>query len=288
MNKLFHLGRILSLDVVLGALASTYMAVVYLEVKMPIVFWFALALSVWVIYTADHLLDAYRLKDEAHTERHLFHHYHFKLISTIFLLGLLICLFVLPFFVPAYMLYFAIGMGLFTGIHFLLVKWIGDKTSLFFLKELGVGLIYSLGVWGPPLLAKYPELTEVDMLVYVQFFLLAMINLFTFSMYEIDTDEIDGHTSFIRAIGVKGARALLLCLSLLVLSMGIFLLPQNRGYLNEMEAIYFLMLGVLIWVFLDEKRFRPNHRYRAWADAVFLFPVFMVFFSLDIFQIWKS
>ncbi|MEM6805500.1 MAG: prenyltransferase, partial [Bacteroidota bacterium] len=103
MKKLFHLGRILSLDVVGGALASTYMAVIYLGVKMPHIFWFALALSVWVIYTADHLLDAYRLKEKAHTERHLFHHYHFQSISTVFILGLLICLFVLPFLVPAYM-----------------------------------------------------------------------------------------------------------------------------------------------------------------------------------------
>ncbi|MEM6803327.1 MAG: hypothetical protein AAF696_18110 [Bacteroidota bacterium] len=147
---------------------------------------------------------------------------------------------------------------------------------------MGVGLIYSLGVWGPPLLHKYPSLSYMDMFVFLQFFLLAMINLFTFSMYEIDTDEIDGHTSFIRAIGLKAAKGLLLLLSFLVLAISLYLIPQPIPHLLELEGIYLLMLAVLVWVFLDEKRFRLDHRYRAWADAVFLFPIFITFFSFDI------
>ncbi|MEM8892840.1 MAG: hypothetical protein AAGD28_32975, partial [Bacteroidota bacterium] len=114
MNKFFHTLRLLSLDVVMGSLCSAYMVVLLLEVEVPLIFWVALPISVWVIYTADHLLDAYRLKDQAHTPRHLFHNTYFRPITAVFLFAGAVCVFVFPFLVPISMLYFAACMGVFT------------------------------------------------------------------------------------------------------------------------------------------------------------------------------
>lgn len=56
------------------------MVACYLDFAMPWSWYVVLPLAVWVIYTGDHLLDAYRLQDQASTPRHRFHHRHFKLL----------------------------------------------------------------------------------------------------------------------------------------------------------------------------------------------------------------
>ncbi|MDW3647829.1 MAG: hypothetical protein R8P61_12240 [Bacteroidia bacterium] len=281
MNKFFHTFRLLSLDVVLGALCSAYMVVLLLEVKVPTIFWIALPISVWVIYTADHLLDAYRLKDQAHTPRHLFHYTYFRSIAFAFLLAGALCVFLFPFLVPVSMLYFAAFMGAFTGVHFLLVKWVGERISPLFLKELGVALIYAAGVWGAPWVLAGMELELPENLFFLQFFLLALINLLTFSMYEMETDQLDGHTSFVLAIGKKTTKALLYFLSILVLVFCAMILSKESSPLVLMaESIFLLMLFVLVWVFVDERRFGKTEAYRAWADAVFLFPGISFFYAV--------
>lgn len=270
-------ARILSLDVVVGAWASAYMVSSWLEVEMPIFFWFALPVSVWVIYTADHLLDAFRLKEKAHTPRHLFHFTYFKPIAVLLLILGIVCVGIVPFLsLPVF--YFGLGMGAFTLFHFLLVKWVGDRNSWFLWKELGVGLIYTGGVWGVPILLKSEPLSEIDIHFAAQFFLLAMINLLTFSMYEMKTDEIDGHTSFVLAIGKKNTRSLLIFLALLVLASATRTLVYGLPILGiAVQVILLLMLGILMWVAKDEARFRKDEAYRAWADAVFLFPGLIIF-----------
>ncbi|MEL6254511.1 MAG: hypothetical protein AAFR87_21055 [Bacteroidota bacterium] len=280
MNKFFHIFRLLSLDVVLGALCSAYLVVLLLGVEMPGVFWIALPISVWVIYTADHLLDAYRLKDQAHTPRHLFHNTYFRQIAVVFFLAGVLCVFIFPFLVPVSMLYFAGFMGAFTLIHFLLVKWVGERISPIFLKELGVALIYAGGVWGAPWVLGGMEWEYSDFLFFFQFLILALINLLTFSMYEMKTDQMDGHTSFALAIGKKASKRLLYFFALLIFLMGILILVGNSSPLFILtECIYLLMLSVLIWVFADEERFGTKEAYRAWADAVFLFPGISFFYA---------
>jgi len=277
MRNALSFVRILSLDVVLGALASSYLVVCWLQVEMPVIFWWALPLSVWVIYTADHLLDAHRLKDQAHTPRHLFHFQYHREIMLGFIPASFICVFVLPFLVPNVVFYFAVVMGIFTGLHFLLVKWIGDRISWFFLKELGVGAIYVAGVWGVPVLLKPDPLDLLDLHFALQFFLLAMINLLCFSMYEIETDEKDGHTSFVRAIGKQKTRQVLLFLSLGITGSAVWVFLQEIGNLGIwVQGVFLFMLLVLSWVIWDEKRFRKQEQYRIWADAVFIFPSVIV------------
>ena len=281
MNKFFHIFRLLSLDVVIRAVCSAYLVVLLLDAVVPFIFWIALPISVWVIYTADHLLDAYRLKDQAHTPRHLFHNTYFRQIAFAFLLAGGICVFVFPFLVPISMLYFALCMGAFTAIHFLLVKWVGERTSPVFLKELGVAMIYAAGVWGAPWVLDGMAGNLVEYVLFTQFLLLALTNLLTFSMYEMKTDQLDGHTSFALAIGKKASKRLLYLLSILVLGLGVLvLMNKSTSLIILAESIYLLMLAVLMWVFVDEKRFGKDEAYRVWADAVFLFPGFSFFYAL--------
>ena len=62
-GRLIRFMNILSLDVVAGALLSSAFAAALLEVRPAVPYWMVLGMSVWIIYTADHLVDAYRLGD---------------------------------------------------------------------------------------------------------------------------------------------------------------------------------------------------------------------------------
>jgi len=270
---MYALLRILSLDVVLGAIASGSMVVYLRGEEMPWIWWLALPLSVWVIYTADHLLDAYRLKEHASTDRHRFHYRYMKPIGGIWVIGLMSCMSWIPWLAPPELLWFGLGMGGLVLIHLALVYWVGNRISVLFVKEVGVGTIYAAGVWGGPLALHPPDAWLPWILLFLQFWALAMINLLTFSMYEREIDEKDGHTSFVRAIGTKRTRQLILGIGGGVLGLGASLLYLQPGISWQLaQGVTWGMLAILIWVVLHERFFAPNERYRIWGDAVFLLP----------------
>ncbi|MFN3783649.1 MAG: hypothetical protein ACK4R6_07005 [Spirosomataceae bacterium] len=149
LKSVFQTAHWLSLDVVLGAI-SLHLAFSKLPLGSPAV-WTTqtslLALSVWAIYLLDRLLDN-RKPEENQTKRHIFHlRYQFNL-SLLFLLIVSICLF-LVFTLPAQILYFGICMLLSVAVYFGLVHaYITHKKSLFWVKTIGISVIYPFAVVG--------------------------------------------------------------------------------------------------------------------------------------------
>ena len=135
---IYTLIRILSLDVVAGALATGAMVTRIMKVSMPWSWWIVLPMSVWVMYTTDHLMDAYRLKEQAHTPRHLFHHQYFTLLAVIAAVSLLLCIGVMPWFLPVELVVMGVVVGLAAMAHLGLVSWLKDRVAWFLHKELGV------------------------------------------------------------------------------------------------------------------------------------------------------
>jgi len=273
-KAIFSIFRHLSMDVVLGAVASGSMVVYVLGKPMPWIWWVALPIAVWVIYTADHLMDAYRLQGEAHTPRHLFHHTYFKPIGIIWLLLLLSCMSWIAYLVPTNMLYLGFLMGLLVVLHLALVSLIGSHTSWLLHKELGVGLIYALGIWGGPAVVHQAWQEAQFLLLFTQFFLLAMINLLFFSLYEIDTDKWDGHTSAVLALGKKATLAIISMFAILIIGIGIFLLNGENSFdsFHKTQIIYALMLICLLAISFFPTFFGKNERYRYLGDGAFLLP----------------
>jgi hypothetical protein len=276
----FTVLRHLSVDVVLGAIASGGMIVWLLDKPMPWIWWVALPIAVWVIYTSDHLMDAYRLKDEAHTPRHLFHHHYFKPIAIVWALLLLSCVTWVAYWVPVEMLYLGLGMGGLVLLHLGFVSLIGDKVSWLLHKELGVGFIYAVGIWGGPVVMHEELRLLVPLLLFVQFFMLVMINLLFFSLYEAETDRWDGHTSFVLAIGKQYTQRIILLFSAITVAIGIWILFYNEMDTGIMvvEGIYALMLGLLLGITFMPAFFGKYERYRYYGDGAFLLPVLVWLF----------
>ncbi|MEL7192695.1 MAG: hypothetical protein AAFO96_09665 [Bacteroidota bacterium] len=278
MRKLYTFIQWLSLDVALGALASGGMVAWLLNVSMPLSWWIGLPLAVWIVYTLDHLLDARRLKEKASTARHLFHYTYQKVLLPIVILLSLVGI-GLAFYLPLAILYAGLGIAAFVVLHLLLVKLVGDRTSLFFHKELGVGVIFSLGIWaGPWVMADYAALRP-EAWLFCQYFILVMINLLMFSKYELITDERDGHTSSVRALGHRWTLRIITGLSIIIIAIGaclIFFSPLTEKLVG-VQGIYLLMLTILVWISYHPTLFEPKEAYRLWGDLAFVFPALYLF-----------
>lgn len=270
--------RLLSLDVALGALGGGMMVASYLNVEMNWSWYVILPLAVWAIYTADHLMDAFKLKSEASTARHKFHHDHFNLLMALAGLAALSCVVLALLFLGQLGFYFGLGMGAFVLLHLSLVKVVGERTSPLLVKELGVASIYALGIWGLPILEAGRWQDPSVMLPLLQFFMMAFANLLEFSLFEHDLDEADGQTSFVRALGKPRSLSMVRFVLAIAVAIGVFVLTRSsETAVMRLELLFSIMAGILSALVYRMDWFAQNERYRAWGDGVFLLPFLYAF-----------
>ena len=70
--KLYRYLHFLSIDIVLGALASSCFAARLFGSNPGTIWWITLALTVWLLYTADHMLDAWKHRKNIERDLHYF------------------------------------------------------------------------------------------------------------------------------------------------------------------------------------------------------------------------
>lgn len=274
----FKVARILSLDVALGSLAGGLMVRRLFFPEMPWVFYLLLPLSVWVIYTLDHLLDARQLGGNSQTPRHYFHHVNFAPIVFVWGFVSAACGLLALLFLDQRGLTFGMVMIGFVLLHLFLVKLVGDRTSPFFIKEMGVAGIYCLGIWGLPLVFAFYAGTSLDgwlvAAFFFQYLLLSFVNLIEFSLYEMEIDKEHGHSSFVRGVGKKASRRLIRLAFVLFAAASIPVFFQSQIEVWLAEAVIVSMGFILLLIHERPRLFEKKERYRSWGDAVFLFPFF--------------
>ncbi len=274
--KFYKFINLLSIDVAIGSCTMAYLiSEAFLIAPSPIVY-FILFCSVWMIYTIDHLLDASNLKDSSIASRHQFH-YKWKSILTI-ILGLLLVITVIISF--AYLPLITIKYGLitciFVGFHLILVKFLGNKVSLFVQKELSVALVYTLGIsiFSVSLLS---EITLFHFLFLAQCFLLAFINLCIFSFFDFTIDSRNSQTSIVRLLGLQKSNRLinlLLFSYILLTGVNIFNFSAKSNIVHQITlSIIWLILS---FIFMKKSYFKYNDRYRLLGDFVFIIPVIVL------------
>ncbi|NJL13528.1 MAG: hypothetical protein HC913_11335 [Microscillaceae bacterium] len=120
VSALFVYGRILSLDVVLGVILMALLGGHICHHPVEKVVLAALGLTVWLIYTLDHLLDAYQIPPPAHTLRHRFHQQYFGLLVFFWFLGAGLGLRQIAPFLPSEIWKRGLAMLVLVGGHFIL------------------------------------------------------------------------------------------------------------------------------------------------------------------------
>jgi hypothetical protein len=272
--------RIISLDVTAAALGGGILATRVIGSTPRIGFYWLLPAGVWVVYTMDHLLDARRMGTNARTPRHRFHFHHAGVLWVAVAVISLICaiggLISLSWFG---LIYAAVMCGL-VILHETIVKLAGDRASPLLVKELGVAVVFTIGVWGMPWMRHRLDTGRWlgwPIILMGQYLLLAMVNLIEFSIFESKIDTAHGQSSFVRGIGRQRARrmvAALLCTQIILGVIASLLYPTSRVLI--VQAIYLCMSSGLWIVLMMPNLVARNERYRTVGDGVFLLPLLMV------------
>jgi hypothetical protein len=165
-------------------------------------------------------------------------------------------------------------------LHEIIVKLAGDRASPLLVKELGVAVIFTVGVWGMPWMRHRLDTGRWlgwPFILMGQYLLLAVVNLIEFSIYESKIDTANRQTSFVRGIGRKRARRVvmaILALDLFCIIAAVLLYPTGR--VMGVEGIYLAMAIGLGSILLMPKFVARQERYRAIGDGVFLLPFLMI------------
>jgi hypothetical protein len=261
--RLYRLINILSIDVAIGAMLSALFFGKLFDVKILPYGISALGLTVWIIYTADHLRDAKKIPNDASSERHRFHQKNFKLLVIFLVMASLIDGFLI-FFIRKPVFIGGIVLTAFVALYLIL------QSRLFFMKETFVALLYTLGVLLPSWAVASSKLGFPEYALMIEFFLIAELNLMIFSFFDYDQDLQDGLSSFATRFG-KSLTTRRIVIEFILLfgiisyqCLWVGLLPYN--------IILLLSSSLLLIIFSCQRFFGKHALYRFVGDAVFYLP----------------
>lgn len=231
-----------------------------------------LALGVWFIYTLDHLLDGLVLRDKANTLRHKKHFDQSGFMKNLLIL-VAVLLLLLGFFVPSFYYRFITLLGVLTVIHFGINYLVPSRfKKLFFLKEVFIAFVVSLGIAGSALVGDIKVADQWSDLPFYIFLFINLANILLFSYFDREVDEKTDTLSIASLYGDFLIRRIIyICLVVSVL------LVVWEFTFGRLEFIFFLVLFAmqitLFFITLFSSYFQVNDRYRFYGDLIYVYPL---------------
>ena len=265
--KIYRLLNILSVDVSAGAVICALFFAKILDVGIGVSGLIVLGLTVWIIYSADHLLDVRHIGERAATNRHRFYQRFFGVMFWVTALVAILDAAMILFIRPSV---FHAGLVLGAAVAFYLVA----QRYFGFLKELLGALLYTGGVVLPAFaFIDERPITADQWIAIFSFLLIAWINLLVFSYFDRESDEEHRQVSFTTSQGEHKTRVLVSVLAGICVSLCMYLMFRSM----PMPSVVLLAMGgVLVLLLKFRGYFGRYDRYRYVGDAVFLFPLIVV------------
>ncbi len=244
---------------------------------MSICWWLCLATAIWVIYTADHLVDAIKISAPLDGRR-MFYHRHFKmLLLVVVVLSIIVSILGLTF-LSSKIIVFGVAIGLISALYLSLVFFFGQKKKVWLQKELYVSVIYTIGIWGSIILMSLKTLNLEELLIILSFFMLVFSDILIFSIYDHRQDVINQFVSLIELLGINKVARLIITLLIASCSLSIALLFFSEPKFKVTGAILLLMAIVLSWIFIGKDKLANNEWYRYIGETVFFLPALILFY----------
>lgn len=265
--KIYRLLNILSVDVSAGAVICALFFANILQVVVALPGLVGLGLTVWIIYSADHLLDARRIGERAVTDRHRFYQQYFgamlSVTAVVAVADTTMILFIRP---PV--LHAGLALGTVVAVYLIAQRYFG------FLKELMGALLYTGGVLLPAFVFLGGRTITTDQwIVILCFLLIAWINLLVFSYFDKTSDEEHGQVSFTTSLGEAKTRALIYALVAVSVVLCLYLMISSLRW----PSVVLLTMCIILALLLRHRRYFGTHdRYRYVGDAVFLLPLLVI------------
>lgn len=264
----------------MGAVLSNRMAVRLSDVlpvhwATPIV----LSLAVFIIYTADRLLDI-RRPDRPPTNRHRFHHRYASLLWRV-VAGAIALGLGLTFFLPSSVVKFGLVLGGVCAAYVGAVFRLPARHPALLLKEPFVALLFSAGIWGSVWVQR-PTVSGIEIAEALLFVGIAFQNLILFDVMESRelSDVLQSSRmafSLATEWGDDRCDTLLRWLAFGVVAGGLALCFITPDRFAQRSA---LMLGLMSLALYGIQRypdyFLKNERYRWLGDGVFWLPALVL------------
>lgn len=276
-----YYAEMLSLDVCIGAMGSGAVAQTICRARMRHAWWWILPLSVWVIYTADHLFDAWKLRGKAVNARHRFHHDHFVLLTVLAAIAALAAFLGAVWYLRDLVVLGGLLVGAFAVLHVVLAFWGRVRIG----KEFSVAMIYTFGVWFAPIANRDAELNGFFVATVVVFAIAALQNLFMNSIIEYDLDHAEGETFATAVLPHRVLRHFVFVISALATLAipALWIFPLARPGLTaslQATASFILFLAVVPGAILWLQRFAFFRvHYRLFAEWIFALGLGTLFLS---------
>jgi 4-hydroxybenzoate polyprenyltransferase len=269
--RAYKILNLLSIDVAAGAVSAALFFAAILSVHVRAYGFICLGLTVWVVYTADHLYDAWVLKTSASTPRHLFHQQHFRLLTFFVLVAAMLDL-MLAFLIKDRVFHFGMILGGIVFVYFLV------QSRLKFAKEITGAVLYSAGILLPSVAVTEKHVSLFVIVLIAQFFLTALINLILFSWFDYRRDLQDGRSSLITLMGDSTGKILLW---ILFLTQAAFTAYLWIRMIDPVATLVLAAMNLVLWViFMNGNYFSIRDRYRLAGDAVFFLPTLYFLFAV--------
>jgi len=256
--------NLISIDVACGAMVGALFFAQIFQVHLLIYGICSLGITVWIIYTTDHLLDVRRLSREASTRRHQFHQKYFGLMSALLVVAILIDFYMI-FHLRKAVFSWGIGLAIFVFFYLVFQRWMSP------FKEIVAASLYSFGVFLPALSLQTGSVTIQNITLMILFGITALINLLLFSMFDKEKDANHAQQSFIILLGDRSTNVVVTCLFGIQVLLGCYLCLVTSYRIETVVMLTMNMVLAILFSFRD--RFKMNDDYRLFGDVIFLFPL---------------
>ena len=271
MTSVYKYVQAFSVDIAIGGVIGALFVSKFLGIEPQLFVITELAIVIWLIYTFDHLVDAGSSRYKLVTFRHKVHQRNSTVIWGLWSFAL-IAAFSLLFKVPSKTVLAGSILSVLVILYFISLKVLED--SKIYHKEISASLIYTVGIFIGPLSLFGGKLEIAFWILFIQFFLLALVNLLVFSIYELGIDKESGFQSLVKTIGIEKIRILTVVLLAMVYTVSLFviILLNNNPHIVKAQLVLLIMAAVLTTVLLNRRTLSINERYRMVGDAVFFIP----------------
>jgi 4-hydroxybenzoate polyprenyltransferase len=275
--KVYRILHYLSIDIVLGALASSCFAARLFATDPGWVWWITLALTVWLLYTGDHMLDAWKHRKKIERDLHYFMMKNRKsLVWSMGVIAVVDLLLIFNLLDQELMKYALFLSGL--VLVFYAMRHVFRKNRILRIPgEFFILLLYMAGTWLGPVLASEITLEAGHSLVALIFAGVLLMNLGVITLYDMNLDKRMGIASMAQLLGIKRSKNLVL-----VTAIAIYLISLLQFMVFEMDRFFHFalilagMTTILLLILYYPSRFRKKDYFRLAADAV----LFMGFLAL--------
>lgn len=254
----------LQLDVVVGAVCLALWFAHLCKVQIPAFGIPALALSVWIIYTLDHLWDA---RQYPYSRRYIFYKQYAKPLQIMLVFAVsLLAIFV--FYLPFALVIKGVLIALPIVAYQVLLIWrpvIGT-----YLKEVSIAFCYTFGVS----IFLLEDMHRLPAFLILWLFLLAWLSLVIYSYIEKKEELAFGMKNIVYLLGNRSINKLLKGIGLLLCMLSIYI-----GF-ELLSSIPFIFTALLMVILTSILPLFDSGKHRYLGEAVFFIPgIYLLIFS---------